>query len=82
MRNPSARVPDFMTTDALALRAGVSRSTLDRHHRSGLVPASARTSRGQRLYTAKDAERLARLLSLRAEGWSLARIAAELGRAK
>jgi DNA-binding transcriptional MerR regulator len=55
----------------LARVAGVTVRTLHHYDELGLLTPSERTSGGHRLYTARDVERLYRLLALRSLGLSL-----------
>lgn len=59
----------------LARLAGINRRTLRYYERIGLLPPSARTPAGYRLYSAQDAERLAFIRRAQTLGLSLAEIA-------
>lgn len=62
------------TIGRLAARFGLSRSTLLHYARIGLLEASERSKSGYRLYTAQDAERLARIRTFRKAGLPLGEI--------
>ena len=59
------------TISQLAVRAGLSRSTLLYYDRCGLLKAEFRSPAGYRLYTEESLKRLDRICSLRAAGVSL-----------
>jgi len=63
----------------LAKHAGVTVRTLHHYDEVGLLTPSARASGGHRVYDERDAERLARIVMLRAMGLSLGEIKAALG---
>jgi DNA-binding transcriptional MerR regulator len=63
-----------MTIGRLALRFGLSRSTLLYYDRIGLLRPSGRSEAGYRRYTERDAGELARICLYRQTGLSLERI--------
>ncbi|MDP9382961.1 MAG: heavy metal-responsive transcriptional regulator [Chloroflexota bacterium] len=64
-----------MTIGQLAKRAGVNPRTLRYYERIGLLVPASRTDAGYRVYTRRDAERLAFIRRAQATGLSLAEIA-------
>ncbi|MGH2347736.1 MAG: MerR family transcriptional regulator, partial [Chloroflexota bacterium] len=63
-----------LTVGELARRTGVSIRTLRYYDEVGLLPPSARTEAGYRLYTPNDIARLQQIRSLRHLGFSLAAV--------
>ncbi len=64
-----------MTIGQLAKRAGVNPRTLRYYERIGLLVPASRTDAGYRVYTRRDAERLAFIRRAQLMGLSLAEIA-------
>ncbi len=64
-----------MTIGQLARAAGINPRTLRYYEHMGLLTPSARTEAGYRLYTERDAERLAFIRRAQSLGLSLAEIA-------
>lgn len=61
----------YMTAGAAAKKMGVTVRTLQHYDREGLLPPSAISEGGRRLYTDKDIIRLHQILSLKHLGFSL-----------
>ena len=63
--------PGYMTAGAAAKKMGVTVRTLQHYDREGLLPPSAMSEGGRRLYTDKDIIKLHQILSLKHLGFSL-----------
>lgn len=72
MVNEVEAVEDLVAIAEVVARTGLSADTLRFYERAALLPAIARTSGGQRRYSARDIERIAFLLRLRDTGMPLA----------
>lgn len=65
-------IPDgYMTVGEISKRMGVSNRTLQYYDKEGLLPPSAQSEGGRRLYTDKDIVILHQILSLKSLGFSL-----------
>lgn len=69
-----------LTISALARRFGLARSTLLHYDKLGLLKPTSKTAAGYRLYGGEAAERLARIVELRAAGMALDEIGKVLAR--
>lgn len=63
--------PGFMTVGEIAKKMGVTVRTLQYYDKEGLLPPSAESEGGRRLYTDKDLIMLHQILSLKSLGFSL-----------
>lgn len=71
MRQERAIPEDLMTVGEAAEKMGVSVRTLQYYDRRGLLPPTAESAGGRRLYADKDLVRLHQILSLKSLGFSL-----------
>ncbi len=62
----TTRATAYYLIGDVAKAAGVATETVRRWHREGVLPAPARTSSGQRIYTEADREAILRLRAQRA----------------
>lgn len=69
----------LMKVGELARRSGITVRTLHHYGHIGLLTPSDQSAAGHRLYTAEDAERLQRIVSLKSLGFSLEEIGDMLG---
>lgn len=63
--------PGYMTAGTVAKKMGVTVRTLQHYDKEGLLPPSAMSEGGRRLYTDKDIIKLHQILSLKHLGFSL-----------
>lgn len=78
MENEKKEAEEFLTVGELARRMNVSVRTLQYYDREGLLPPSAMSEGGRRLYTYRDMVRLHQILSLKQLGFPLAEIRSRL----
>ena len=71
MEKHRAIPPGCMSVGEIAKKMGVTVRTLQHYHREGLLPPSAASEGGRRLYTDRDVIRLHQILSLKRLGFSL-----------
>jgi DNA-binding transcriptional MerR regulator len=71
MEKHRAIPPGCMSVGEIAKKMGVTVRTLQHYHREGLLPPSASSEGGRRLYTDRDVIRLHQILSLKRLGFSL-----------
>ena len=70
--------PGFMTVGVVAKKMGVTVRTLQYYDKEGLLPPSAESDGGRRLYTHQDIVKLHQILSMKYLGFSLEEIKAHL----
>jgi MerR family transcriptional regulator, copper efflux regulator len=68
---PGTEAPEQLQIGAVAERTGLSIRTLRHYDEVGLVPPSARTAGGFRLYTADDVARLTTIRRMKPLGFTL-----------
>lgn len=71
MKKQGAIPPGYMTVGEVAEKMGITVRTLQHYDKEGLLPPSAMSEGGRRLYTAKDIVKLHQILSLKHLEFSL-----------
>jgi len=70
--------PGFMTVGQVAKKMGVTVRAMQYYDKEGLLPPSAESEGGRRLYTHQDIVKLHQILSMKYLGFSLEEIKAKL----